>query len=603
MNEFLKKYPPSEREYGDTRMQTAFFVPESNWRPPAKILAPAKTLAVDLETYDPHLTEKGAGFKYGAGTIIGVALATAEGAMYLPFDHIGGDNIDEKIVKRITNDLIHSADEVIMANACYDVGWLKEWGIEVPCKIRDIQVAEALLNEEKDSYSLDSLSEQYLGRPKDEDHLRQVAAAYGINPKSEMHKLAARHVGRYAEIDARNTLEIYEKQKPLLKEEGLWNLWNLECDITKICVKMTSRGVRVDMDRADMLNTRLLKEEKQMLDKLKFNINSSESIGRYCASIGIKIPQKKGKDGKLRYTCDKKYRDSSGIPLLRKISEIKQLQKLRKDFIEEGILNGNYHWRVHPSYLQVPNDLGGAKSGRFSAKHPNIMQIPSRSDLGKQIRQLYLPEEGCKWAKGDYSSQEPRVSLHYALVLNLLGAKEAKEAFDKGIKLYTFLSEVTGISYDMCKTIVLGISYGMGVSTMADTLGVSDAECEKTRDIFAKNSPYLPLLFDKCSASAIKKGYIKTIYGRKRRFTDPNDTFKALNALSQGSSGDITKLALREADRCGIDILFPVHDEIDANVESEAQALQLKEIMEQVPRDLKMRMDIPCDMDIGPSWK
>ena len=178
-----------------TGLQLPLFDIESAWRPPAKILSTASTIAVDLETRDPFLTKRGPGFLYGQGEPIGVAIATEEGKMYLPFKHQGGDNLDLSLVKMITREFMSKADEIVMANATYDLGWLLEWGVPMPRGIiRDIQVAEALIDEEQRSYSLNTLSLKYLGIEKNEKMLRQAAETYRINPKSEMWKLPARYV-------------------------------------------------------------------------------------------------------------------------------------------------------------------------------------------------------------------------------------------------------------------------------------------------------------------------------------------------------------------------------------------------------------------------
>jgi DNA polymerase I-like protein with 3'-5' exonuclease and polymerase domains len=171
--------------------------------------------------------------------------------MYLPFDHLGGDNLPEDYVKRITKDLIEYADVIYMANATYDMGWLLKWGIPIPsARVNDIQVAEALLDAEKLTYSLDSLSKEYLGRTKDERLLKEAASAYGCDPKGGLWKLPARYVGKYAEIDALNTIEVGILQQPKLIADGLMEVWDVECSIGKICTKMTDKGVPVDVKKA-----------------------------------------------------------------------------------------------------------------------------------------------------------------------------------------------------------------------------------------------------------------------------------------------------------------------------------------------------------------
>lgn len=576
-------------------------------------------MALDVETRDPELLTRGPGFKYGEGEVVGVSMATEEGSIYLPFGHRGGDNLDEGWVWRLVQDRIRSCDELIMANAGYDLGWLDFYGVEVPCKTRCVQVAEALLDEERYSYSLDSLSKDYLGRAKDESLLREAASAYGIDPKAQMYLLPARYVGRYAEIDALNTLDIYAAQEPLLMAEGLWKVWELECAITKICVKMTSKGVSVDLEAADQLNDKLRIEEAELSRQFEFNVNSSAETGRWCESQGISVPKTLAGN----YSVTKEFRSSAEHPIFKQISRLKELQKLRKDFIEEGILRGNYRGRIHASFLQTARDDGGTRSGRFSARHPNVQQVPKRSEIGKKIRKLYIADSGKMWAKADYSSQEPRLQVHYGMILGLSGAAEAARAFSEGVKLYAFLEKVTGLPYDTCKMLVLGMSYGMGVSAMAVKLGISEERCLQVRDQFNEKTPYIRLLFDRCVAKVEREGELRTILGRKMRFdwwTDGEETIKgydkaaamlktrrlkrafthkAMNRLIQGGSADQTKMAMVLCDEAGIDIRMPVHDEINANVQNEKEARLMREIMESA---IELKLSSVADLDLGATW-
>jgi DNA polymerase I-like protein with 3'-5' exonuclease and polymerase domains len=622
LNEIIKPFPSTKTPWKNEAIQDVMFAPDSTWRPPATVISPCKTIAVDMETRDPQLTTKGPGFKYGEGRAIGIAFASEEGPMYLPFGHLGGDNLDEKLCLRIAQNLIDCADEIYMANATYDLGWMDAWGLRIPkARIRDVQVAEALLDEEKLTYSLDSLSLAYLKRSKDEEALREAANAYGVNPKKDLWKLPARYVGRYAEIDALNTLEVGLAQKPALYEQDLWSLWDLECDITKICYKMTKKGVPVDLDRADELNNDLIKREKELKSKFTFDIWSGPQIGQWMEGRGLQVP----KTDKGNYSVTRSFLENSKNPELLHLAELRNLNRLRKVFIEDGILNGHYRGYVHASFKQTASDEGGTRSGRFSCTQPNLQQVPKRSEIGKLIRTLYVAEPGSLWAKADYSSQEPRFQVHYALLLGLPGALEAKEAFVQGIKLYTFLEKLTGLPYDTCKMLVLGIGYGMGVEKMAETLSMSTTRCTQVRNQFKEKAPFIPMLFERCMSKAEKKGFIKTILGRRARFNwwvpgrdaKPVKGYnkavalhetknlqraflsKAMNRLIQGSAADQTKKAMVDCDNAGIDLRLPVHDELNSMVSSEKEAKTQCVIMENT---IQLKIPSVADLDLGKGW-
>ena len=607
-------------------MQIPLFEPQSKWRPPAVLPELDTVISIDLETHDPNIKKSGPGYKRRDGKVVGVAIADKHHQLYLPFDHFGGDNLDKQTILSYVKYAINKADEIIMANATYDLGWLETLSLSVSCPVRDIQVAEALIDEEKFSYSLDSIAKKYLKKGKKEDGLQNAADSYGINAKSDMWKLPARHVGKYAEADARLTYDAYQHQIPILREQGLWTVWELECELIPVLVYMSRMGVPVNLDAAEQLNNNLKIRESALLNEFRnLDIWSPQQLGKYCESLGLVVPRTE----KGNYSVAKDFLMHCEHPQVKKIQEARSINRLRKVFIEDIILNQNHNGRIHADFRQTASDEGGTRSGRLSSSNPNMQQVPKRSDIGKAIRQLYIAEQDSLWCKADYSSQEPRLQVHYALLGQfgkpLPGAEQALDAFTRGEKLYTFFEKTTGLPYDTCKMLCLGISYGMGMSKMAKTLGISDEFCKTTMRKFNKEAPFLKILFDNVMNRASTKGYIKTILGRRARFdfwtNDFNNTpvktygyakskypdgqlfrafcSKALNRLIQGSAADQAKVAMVHAYKAGMDLRLPVHDEINAMVSDEQESNKLKEIMEQA---IPLKVPVIADIDLGGTW-
>jgi DNA polymerase I-like protein with 3'-5' exonuclease and polymerase domains len=610
-------------------MQIPLFEPKSLWRPPTVLPQLGSVVAVDLETCDPYLKQKGAGYRTNSGQVVGIALADEHHKIYLPFGHREGDNLDRHIVLSYVASVIKNAKELIFANATYDLGWLHTLDIKPTCKIRDVQVAEALLDEEKFTYSLNSLSKQYLKVEKDETKLKEAADAYGFDAKGEMWKLAARFVGKYAEADARYTFDIYQQQIPKLKEEGLWDVWELESDLIPVLMHMTIKGVPVNLDAAEQLNTELLKQEKDLSHTLAgLDIWSANQVGEYLETRKVKVPRTE----KGNYSVSKAFLEFSTDKHAQQIHKLRGINRLRKVFIEDGILKGHHNGYIHAEFRQTASDEGGTRSGRLSSRNPNMQQVPKRSDIGKAIRQLYIAEEGKLWCKADYSSQEPRLQVHYALI-GLFGkplpkAEEARDAFARGEKLYTFFEKTTGLPYDTCKMLCLGISYGMGNKKMASTLGISEELCKSTMNKFNTEAPFLKILFNNVMNKASQYGSIRTILGRRATFDfwmpDYNEkplkgynkaihtykdypkskffrafTSKALNRLIQGSAADQAKKAMVDAYQAGFDLRLPVHDEINCMVNSEKESLDLKLLMENA---IPLNVPVIADIDLGKTW-
>tara|TARA_B100001093_G_scaffold520077_1_gene612520 strand:+ start:3944 stop:5770 length:1827 start_codon:yes stop_codon:yes gene_type:complete len=607
-------------------MQQPLFAPESKWRPPNILPQLSDIVAIDLETCDPNLKRSGPGYKRNDGKVIGIALADKHHCLYLPFDHLGGDNLDKRIIVSYVNDVVGKCSEVIMANAMYDLGWLETLGIKVSCPVRDIQVAEALIDEECFSYSLNTIAKKYLNIEKQEEDLKEAAEAWDVNPKGEMWKLPARFVGKYAEMDARLTWDVYQQQIPILKEQDLWKVWELETELIPVLLHMTMKGVPVDLDKADILNKQLKQKEINLRKQFgDIDIWSPPQLAKYCESLGLIVPRTE----KGNPSVSKDFLQHCEHPEIKLIYETRLINRLRKVFVEDIILQQNYKGRIHADFKQTTSDSGGTRSGRLSSANPNMQQVPKRSEIGKAIRQLYIAEPNSLWCKADYSSQEPRLQVHYALHGQfgrpLPGSVEALDSFLKGEKLYTFFEKTTGLPYDTCKMLCLGISYGMGNKKMAQTLGLSTEVCSNTMQKFNKEAPFLKILFDNVMNQANKKGYIKTILGRRARFDfwmpsfndQPVKTFKiakgrykdqplfraftskALNRLIQGSAADQAKVAMVNTYKAGHDLRLPVHDEINVMVDSEQEANKIKTIMENA---IPLKVPVVADIDLGPTW-
>jgi DNA polymerase I-like protein with 3'-5' exonuclease and polymerase domains len=582
------------------------------------------TISVDTETYDPNLKAHGPGYIRRDGFMCGISLAWKEGnelcSCYLPIRHLS-DNIDKSIVVAYLKDLFKIPRRYIFANAGYDLGWLRTEGITFHpnSKFRDIQVAESLLDEEALSYSLDALAKKYLGQSKEEKMLKALAEANNWkNAKSYMHKIPAGYVSAYARADAKWTLGVYEKQIPL----------QIEDKITPICHEMTWMGVEIDLKAADELNETLKKDESLLRKEIGgLNVWATEEIVPEFDKRGI--PYFSTDKGNPSLT--QAYLDSLHHPFADAIRRVRQIDRLRSAYLEATIIGQSIKGRLHAQFLQTAREEGGTRTGRFSSQHPNLQQVPKRSEIGKLIRRVFIKDPNSfGWCKCDYSSQEPRLATHYALLSKpkLEGAEEAREYFIKGKKLYDFFEDVTKLDYDKCKAIYLGKCYGMQPKRMGEELGISTEKAKEISEQFDEKAPWLWKLFNNVENAAKAKGYIKTIGGRKshfdwwipknewnglpikgkERFESQNPdvtpkrawTYKAFNRLIQGSAADQTKVAMVLMCESGLMPQLTVHDEINRSVQNEKEALLQKEIMENA---IPLQLPVVADMDLDNTWQ
>ena len=387
--------------------QIPLFQPPSEWLPPETIpnLHEADQIAIDLETYDPGIKDIGPGWATGNGRIIGVAIAVDGWQGYFPLHHQGGGNFDEKIFKKQFKKILELPCDKIFHNAPYDVGWLKQWGLEVKGRIIDTMIAAPLIDENRFRYSLNALGKDYLQETKSESGLYEAAKAWGVDPKAEMYKLPAQDVGPYAEQDAALTLRLWNHFKLEIVRQELTNIFDLETDLIPMMIDMKWKGVRVDVDHAERIKKDLEKEEKKILKQIKddtgvsVDVWAAVSVAKAFDAKKIKY-QKTEKSGQPKF--DKNFLATHPSSLAKNIVNAREINKARTTFID-SILKHEHKGRIHSEIHQMRSDQGGTVTGRLSMSNPNLQQIPSRNKiLGPLIRSIFIPEEGTQWGSFDY---------------------------------------------------------------------------------------------------------------------------------------------------------------------------------------------------------
>ena len=612
-------------------LQSPIFAPESNWSIPEIFpkFNDNERIAIDLETYDPHLLTSGPGWATNRGHMVGVGVATKDWKGYFPIRHEGGGNLDEAVVLRwLQNTLSSTKREVIFHNALYDVGWLRREGVDVKGKILDTMFAAPIVDENRYSYSLDALGQTYCGEKKDESLLQDAALAWGINPKAEMYKLHSKYVGPYGEQDAALTLKLYEKLRLELREQNLEPIYEIECKLIPLLLEMRWRGVRVDEQKAEEVSKNLSLQEQKLHVEIKrkygedVNLWANASLQKIFDKNNLPYPRTE----KGMPSFQRQWLESHEHELPQMIVRARKLNKARTTFIDKMIsehaVNGRIHAEAHP----LRSDAGGTVSGRFSYSNPNLQQVPARDpELGTMIRSLFIPEEGCQWGLFDYSQQEPRLTVHYANLMGLIGAKDAVTAYrDKNADFHQIVADMANIPRKQAKNINLGLSYGMGKQKLIKELGLGDTEAQALLTKYHEKVPFIRGLQDQCARVALDRGYIKTLAGRRCHFDlwehkydnsmplpleearekygdvlKRSYTYKALNRLIQGSAADMTKLAMLGLWEEGIVPHVQVHDEVDISIEDEEQAAKVSRIMENC---VELAVPLVVDTELGASW-
>ena len=611
------------------------FPTPTEWVPPDTFpnLSNAKEIAIDLETCDPHMESFGPGWPRNDGFIVGYAVAVDGWSGYYPVAHGGGGNLDKRLVERWIRDVLSTPADKIMHNAAYDLGWLTASGFVVRGRVLDTMLAAPLLDENRFSFSLNSLGFDYLQEVKSEQGLKQAAADFGVHPKKELWKLPAMYVGEYAEQDAALTLKLWQHFKIKMRQDEVESIFDLETEVFPVLFEMTRRGIRFDREKAGRLIEQLQKREKEIYAELKricgnsVDIWAAQSIAH--AFDKLNLPYSKTENGAPSFT--KGFLDSCEHPVAKLIVEARETNKTHGTFLQPYLDFSAKTGRIHPHVNQMRSDDGGTVTGRLSMANPNLQQVPARHEIiGPMVRSLFLPEEGELWASNDFSSQEPRLLVHYANLLGLPGAETMVKAYhtNPDTDFHQMVADMAEIKRKAAKTIGLGLMYGMGKNKLAAQLDLSLTDASDLIDRFHTNVPFL-----KGTVTSVMKridhpaagGAIRTLLGRKCRFPlwEPMEwgvnkalpreqavmeygqrikragTYKGLNRLIQGSAADQTKAAMVALAKAGFTPILQVHDELALSVKTREEAVEAARIMAEA-----VRLEVPsrCDVEIGPSW-
>lgn len=620
-------------------------VPITGWTCPEEFprLKDASMLCIDVETCDTGIRQgKGPGEFLADGYICGIAVAVPEGqAWYFPMRHQQGANLDPDTVIAWAKDALTKAHQPkLFTNALYDLGWLAQAGIKVPGPYHDIQIAEPLLDEHALSYSLETLSQKYLGEGKESNLLYNwLSQAYGGTPDRKhqggrIHLAPATLVGPYAESDVRLPLQILTKQKVLLKEERLLDLYNLECRLLPMLLAMRRRGVPVDLEKASLLQDTLklrITRDQEKINQLagnEINIDAAADLERLF--LKLDLPMYYTAKGNPSFT--KEVLQKSPHEACKLIQDIRRWSKFENTFIK-GIFSHAVNGKIHCSFHPLRTDENGTISGRLSSSKPNLQNQPSRDkELAPLVRGIFVPEKDCVWQKDDYSQIEYRLFLHYA---SGTAAEKIRQQYreNPATDYHALVADWSGLDRTPAKGLNFGVLYGLGEEATASNNHWTREQAKIFLKLYHEKIPFARPLLESTAAVAEKRGYVKTLLGRRSRFVLweprgrrshksvpfeqaqkewPGQTLKrafgytALNRILQGSAADIMKKAMVDIWESGVceyvDVPhLTVHDELDWSVHPDT-APYMEEVKRLMEHTVELKLPLLVDSKIGESW-
>lgn len=606
-------------------------------------------ISIDVETYDPNLKAKGPGTFRGDAHLAGVSITDMSRNVkeYIPVGHTSGVNWPKTKALLRLKELLFNDRPKLGAKMIYDLEWLDWFGIKnIPGLKIDVQINEALIDENQYQYNLGSLCTKYGVGNKLTSSLVDICKQVGYNIKKDsdvflhLYKLPPEKVAPYGIQDTLLPIEIYKHQRKILSEEGLDKVFMVESRLTDLLLKMRIQGVPIDVKRAEQIREELIKHEKQLAKTLKqlagreVSIWAAADVAIVFDRAGIEYPRTKPSknfpNGQASFTGE--WLEAHPSKIAQSLVKLRKVSKMRADFIESMILGSHIHGRIHSQFHQVKHDDGGTVSGRFSSSNPNLQQVPSRDPVyGPLIRSMFIPDKGKLWNKCDYSQQEPRLTIHYSALKGFKGADIAVQRYkdNPNTDYHQMVADLCQIERRPAKDINLGLAYGMGVPKMALKLNKTIDETKELFKQYHAGVPFVKMLSVNAMNLASTRGYIKTILGRRRHFDlwgppskyDINNTIKPLkydaaveayglplkraftyragNALIQGSAADMMKQALLDIGDAGYVPYLTVHDEADTGVDTPKQGDEIRDIMVNA---IKLLVPIKVDSFTKNNW-
>lgn len=585
-------------------------------------LEDAQKLATTLSTFNSVCfdTETTSLNTYEA-EVVGLSFAAKPGeAFYVALP----ENFDEaKQMAQVFKPLLENGStQKIGQNIKFDLLVLLKYGITVSGPFFDTMVAHYLLEPETNRRGMDYLAETYLNyKPVS---ITELIGEKGKNQKS-MRSVAVETVSDYACEDADITLQLKEKFEPLLKENGVFDLFTkVECPLIGVLAAMENEGINLDTaslkEFSKELNEELIAIEAQIFELAgtEFKISSPKQVGEILFDR-LKIVDKAAKTKTGQYSTSEETlsKIENSHPIVSKILDFREVTKLKNTYVDTlpNMVNKSTH-HIHTTYNQVV-----AATGRLSSDHPNLQNIPIRTEKGRMIRKAFIPRSNeFKLLAADYSQVELRIMAALSQDAGMI------EAFSNKIDIHTAtaakvynvsLDEVDRTMRSKAKMVNFGIIYGISAFGLSQRLNIPRGEAKEIIENYFAQYPGVKTYMDQAVEDARSKGYVETILGRRRYLADINSRNatvrgfaerNAINAPIQGSAADIIKVAMINIQKelkqgeFQSKMLLQVHDELvfDAHA-SEIEKLS-KTVSELMESAVELAVPLEVEIGIGENW-
>lgn len=493
---------------------------------------------------------------------------------------------------------------------------LKYRDIEAKNMMFDITIAAYLLNPAKSTYKLNDLILEELNILVDEEEQNTQLSFDAFNSVDE---------GKIQEKICKYAKYIYrckEKYEEALKQREEYKLFNeIEMPLMRVLAEMEYTGVLVDSDMLKeysiVLNRKVDELTKEIWDlaQTEFNVNSPKQLGEVLFEK-LNLPViKKTKNG---YSTDSEVLEKLAPehPIIDKILEYRVMSKLKATYVDGmiGLINPDTH-RIHAKFNQTVT-----ATGRISCTEPNLQNIPIRTELGRELRKVFIAREGYVLLDADYSQVELRV------LANMSGDKTMIKAFNSGVDIHAVtasqvfnvpIEEVTKQMRGEAKAVNFGIVYGISDYGLATNIKTSRKKAKEYIEKYFETYPKIKEYMDNSISSCKEKGYVETLWGRRRYVPEiKSNNYNvrqfgervAMNAPIQGTAADIIKIAMvnieneLEERKLQSKLILQVHDELVIETKQEELDVVKELLIRNMQNVVKMSVPLQVDANYGKTW-
>ncbi len=536
-------------------------------------------------------------------------------------------SIDGKNIYYINEDEINKFKDVFSSNEINKFGYnlkddyiaLRSYGIKLENMNFDITIAEYLIDSTSStSYECSAIAMKYLTRKvKSSEELLGKGVKAKKYQDLEFSELSE-YIGQIIDTVAK-TMPVMEKSLNDMDMDGLF--YHVEMPLVEVLGYMEYEGVKVDREKLNELGSefkeiiKILEEEIYEIAGEKFNINSPKQLG---VILFEKLELPVIKKTKTGYSTNAevldKLRDKS--PIIDKITEYRQIVKLNSTYVEGllAIINP-ISGRIHSSFNQTITT-----TGRISSTEPNLQNIPVKLEMGRNIRKVFIADNGCDLVDADYSQVELRVLAHMSQDETMIDAFKHNEDIHTKTATQVFnidAKDVTSELRSAAKAVNFGIVYGKSDFGLSEELHIPLKQAKEYIEGYFNKYSKIKEFMDNTIEKASEDGYVTTILNRRRYIPEiKSSNFMvrnagkraAMNAPIQGSAADIIKIAMvnvykkLEEKNLKSKLILQVHDElIVETVEDEVDIVRTI-VKEEMENAVSMDVNLDVDLNVGKSW-